>query len=76
MNHLKCDDKHRHLQAAIYLHEEGAKYPRKILYQHSPPHLSLEALEVYEIAHLTEYYTAAIATIYFYIIILNLCRHE
>nr|KAG5701968.1 hypothetical protein BaRGS_034550 [Batillaria attramentaria] len=38
-------------QAAIYLHEEEAKYPRKILYQHSPPHLSLEALEMYYRLH-------------------------
>ena len=33
-------------QAAIYLHEEEAKYPAKIMYHVSPPHLSLEALEV------------------------------
>jgi hypothetical protein len=34
------------LQAAIYLHEEDAKYPKKINYNFTPPHLSLEALEV------------------------------
>ena len=33
-------------QAAIYLHEEKARYPNKITYSVSPPHLSLEALEV------------------------------
>ncbi|XP_076450993.1 uncharacterized protein LOC143286923 isoform X2 [Babylonia areolata] len=38
-------------QAAIYLHEEEAKYPRKIQYHSSPPHLSLEALEMYYRLH-------------------------
>lgn len=34
-----------HLQAAHYLHEEAARYPRKIHY-HNPPDLAMEALEV------------------------------
>ncbi|KAL8594874.1 hypothetical protein ACOMHN_016115 [Nucella lapillus] len=38
-------------QAAIYLHEEEAKYPRKILYNFTSPHLSLEALEMYYRLH-------------------------
>lgn len=33
------------LQAAHYLHEEAARYPRKIHY-HNPPDLAMEALEV------------------------------
>ena len=32
-------------KAAYYLHEDEAKYPKKIAY-HNPPDLSLEALEV------------------------------
>lgn len=32
--------------AAWHLHEDGALYPKKIPY-HNPPHLSMEALEVY-----------------------------
>lgn len=32
-------------QAAHYLHEEAARYPRKIHY-HNPPDLAMEALEV------------------------------
>lgn len=34
-----------HSQAAQYLHEEAARYPRKIHY-HNPPDLAMEALEV------------------------------
>ncbi len=34
-----------YLQAAHYLHEEAARYPRKIHY-HNPPDLAMEALEV------------------------------
>ena len=34
------------LQAAMHLHEDYAKYPRKITYIYSPPHLACEALEV------------------------------
>lgn len=34
-----------HRQAAHYLHEEAARYPRKIHY-HNPPDLAMEALEV------------------------------
>ncbi|XP_056387142.1 calcineurin-binding protein cabin-1 isoform X2 [Hyla sarda] len=33
-------------QAAHYLHEEAARYPKKIHY-HNPPELAMEALEVY-----------------------------
>ncbi|KAJ8401063.1 hypothetical protein AAFF_G00390200 [Aldrovandia affinis] len=33
-------------QAAHYLHEEAARYPRKIHY-HNPPELAMEALELY-----------------------------
>ncbi len=33
------------LQSAHYLHEEAARYPRKIHY-HNPPDLAMEALEV------------------------------
>ena len=33
-------------QAALFLHEDGAKYPRKITYIMSPPHLAVESLEV------------------------------
>lgn len=34
-----------YIQAAHYLHEEAARYPRKIHY-HNPPDLAMEALEV------------------------------
>lgn len=34
-----------YFQAAHYLHEEAARYPRKIHY-HNPPDLAMEALEV------------------------------
>lgn len=34
-----------YLQAANFLHEEAARYPRKIHY-HNPPDLAMEALEV------------------------------
>ena len=34
------------VQAAIHLYEDCAKYPRKITYIYSPPHLACEALEV------------------------------
>ncbi|XP_061115858.1 calcineurin-binding protein cabin-1 isoform X1 [Conger conger] len=51
----KIAEKHKHSpreylllykQAAHYLHEEAARYPRKIHY-HNPPELAMEALELY-----------------------------
>ncbi|XP_064599840.1 calcineurin-binding protein cabin-1-like [Liolophura sinensis] len=38
-------------QAAIYTHEDKAVYPRKITYVVSPPHLAVEALEVFYRLH-------------------------
>ncbi|XP_048242654.1 calcineurin-binding protein cabin-1-like [Haliotis rufescens] len=38
-------------QAAIYLHEDEAFYPKKITYANSPPKLALEALEVFYRLH-------------------------
>ncbi|ESO97504.1 hypothetical protein LOTGIDRAFT_152594 [Lottia gigantea] len=40
-------------QAAIYLHEDEAVYPKKIVFSHSPPHLAIEALEVFYRLHAT-----------------------
>ncbi|XP_068952704.1 calcineurin-binding protein cabin-1 [Petaurus breviceps papuanus] len=37
---------HHYQRAAHYLHEEAARYPKKIHY-HNPPELAMEALEVY-----------------------------
>ncbi|XP_013404378.1 calcineurin-binding protein cabin-1 [Lingula anatina] len=38
-------------QAAIFLHEDKARYPKKINYIVSPPHLAVEALEVFYRIH-------------------------
>ncbi|XP_050407932.1 calcineurin-binding protein cabin-1 [Patella vulgata] len=38
-------------QAAIYLHEDEAVYPKRIVFSNSPPHLAIEALEVYYRLH-------------------------
>ena len=35
----------------MHLHEDSAKYPRKITYIYSPPHLACEALEVFYRLH-------------------------
>ncbi len=40
-----------HFQAAEYLHEDCAKYPKKITYIYSPPHLACESLEVSQHGH-------------------------
>ena len=42
---------HRVFQASLCLHEEGAVYPRRIQFVNSPPHLALEALEMFYRIH-------------------------
>ena len=39
-------------QAAIHLHDDMAKYPKKITYVIAPPHLAIEALEVSQRVHI------------------------
>ena len=34
------------LQAGELVHEDNAKYPKKIIYNYTTPHLAVEALEV------------------------------
>ncbi|WAR03684.1 CABIN-like protein [Mya arenaria] len=56
----KCGEKaRRHLREYIHLyfkamqclHEENAKYPRKIMFSYTTPHLAVEALEIYYRIH-------------------------
>lgn len=53
------------LQAAQYLHEEAARYPRKIHY-HNPPDLAMEALEVSGVRLVAQNVSRDVPSVHFY----------
>lgn len=55
------------LQAAQYLHEEAARYPRKIHY-HNPPDLAMEALEVSKVWLVAQNVSRDVPSVHFYYI--------